>query len=190
MKYIIDTPNEGYVQGKSFYIPLQSGDSPFTQWINTGLFVEKYEEPDREAIEQEIRKQIEDEVWSLAQKIVLEPRHGGLNYNEMSECFGSRLLDVILQGTYAETKAKYDKWKKNKDEIKVGDELKNIYTPEVRICVTYITDDDRICGFAVTDTAFCHIGGDYQNRELKYWEKAGRHFSQVSDLLEKMKGES
>ena len=78
-----------------------------------------YEEPNREAIEQEIRKQVEDEVWSLARKIILAPVHGGLDVDEMIDCFGSRYYSKTMQGTYAEAKAKYDKWLADKDKIKV-----------------------------------------------------------------------
>ena len=190
MKYIIDVPDDLYVMNKELCVPWFFGENPTKHWLHTGISVKPYEEPDREAIEQEIRKQIEDEVWGLARKIILAPVHGGLDADEMIDCFGSRYYNKTMLGTYAEAKAKYDKWKKNKDKIKVGDELRNIYNPEVRICVTYITDDDMICGFAVTDTDFCHIGGDYQNRELKYWEKTDRHFTEISDFLEKMKEES
>lgn len=173
-KYIIEAPDETeWIQ----FIGQTGMGTPNLKMIKASDAV-PYEEPDREAIEQE--------VWEFGKTLT------EMTFSEIDEVYrkGKCYWNIFDKYNYQEAKAKYDNWKKDKGKIKVGDELKNICSPQVRICVTNITEDDMICGFAVTDTNFCRIGGDYQNRELKYWEKTGRTFPEIFDLLEKMKEES
>lgn len=97
-KYIIDVPNNGYVSKEDgcLYIPLMSdGCDPLMvnpTWLLTGYHAEPYIETDRKAIE--------NEVWENTWKMFLIP-----------EDFGATMGD-----SYSEAKAKYDAWKKEKED--------------------------------------------------------------------------
>ena len=97
-KYIIDVPNNGYVSKEDgcLYIPLRSdGCDPLMvnpTWLLTGYHAEPYIETDRKAIE--------NEVWENTWKMFLTP-----------EDFGATMGD-----SYSEAKAKYDAWKKQKED--------------------------------------------------------------------------
>lgn len=103
------------------------------------------------------RKAIEDEVWKFAKKVRLE----GFD-------------------SYQEAKAKYVEWKKQKDEIHVGDEVedadgfKGIALDELLQDSLHILDED----------------GELRLVFPKHLHKTGRHFDEVETMLKKMKEES
>ena len=100
MKYIIDIPKEhefDWVNKSSRFgfelcFPINETATNKKYHIPTGLKLESYTEPDREAIE--------NEVWENTWKMFLTP-----------EDFGATMGD-----SYSEAKAKYDAWKKQKED--------------------------------------------------------------------------
>ena len=81
--------------------------------------------------------------------------------------------------TYSESKTKYDAWKKQKDEIRVGDEV--IYDSRTKAIVLVPETEERY-GTILTsefDTIFHVLNDDL--------EKTGRHFPEVAELLKKMR---
>ena len=88
---------------------------------------------------------------------------------------------------YRDYKYKYDAWKKQKDEIHVGDEVEYFFGGNIRFVVCGI-DNGVAYGFRYRpDFEDLDIGEYCDIDELK---KTGRHFPEVEKLLEKMRGES
>ena len=171
MKYIIDIPKEyesDWVNKSSreLCFPINETATNKKYHIPTGLKLESYTEPDRKAIE--------DEVWELARIVT------SMNMQDYMQCFGE---DAALVMTYQEAKAKYDAWKKEKEEVHVGDE------------VTAKTDTDKDMPKGIVtynnpeQSQFLVIKSD---GTFSWWHKGGlrktgRHFDEVERLLERMK---
>lgn len=111
------------------------------------------------------RSVIEGEVWEYAWKIFLTP-----------EDFGATMGD-----SYQEAKAKFEAWKKRKDDIHVGDELKD--DENIRAVVLDIRDEDYMSYEVFTENG---IMDEWQRGIVV---KTGRHFSEIEELLKKMRGE-
>lgn len=108
------------------------------------------------------RKVIEDEVWEFAKKVRVEE-------------FDS----------YSEAKAKHESWKKQRDEIRVGDEVIPFDTQYDKMVVTNSWTSEYYDEWVDT------IAGDGEiHRFLKASvKKTGRHFDEVKELLKKIKEE-
>lgn len=158
MKYIIDIPSsQEYSYDKDFKsLDLKFHDDNFSGM--TRFDAEPYNEPDRKAIE--------DEVWEFAWRMLLTTED----------------FDVTMGDSYQEAKSKYEAWLKKKDEIRVGDEVKDhedIKAVVLDICMdgeAYVVyTENRICEDWLKDEGFV---------------KTGRHFDEVEELLKKMRGEA
>ena len=153
MKYIIDLPEEFAEATKEY-------------WEKTvGMQLEPYTELD-------CRKSIEDEVWELANYM------GRMSLTERDLCFGFPLpQEVTMNLSYQEAKAKYEAWLKQKNEIKIGDEV--IYHRNKYI-VGYVGEDEV---YHLVDQCWLRVvvQGNYQ------LIKTGRHFDEMEELLKKMK---
>ena len=164
-KYIIDIPEDRVTSdGKLRFMACI--DSPLANWIYTGIFAEPFD-----------RKAIEDEVWKFAKKI---GSFNGLTKNELDECFGHTTIQGVMTtyDTYQEAKREYEKWKKSKDEIHVGDEVRDNDLDDIGV-VTYV-DDSCYCILWSSGV----VSEDVPLGEL---HKTGRHFDDIADLLKKMK---
>lgn len=110
-KYIIDIPEDrigDFVGSTCLLMPFTMAKHKGV--YNTNLKLTPYTEPDREAIE--------NEVWELVGNI------NSMTEEELLDVYGiyeARYIDDNY--TYQEAKAKYDAWKKSKEEIRVGDEV-------------------------------------------------------------------
>ena len=173
MKYIIDIEDE-YTKDwvndtpmcKELCMPISVPNRQRTYHVSTGFKLEPYTEPDRKAIE--------DEVWEFARKII------STSENEMSEMWGcaTNFGEVMHNTTYSEAKAKYEKWRKQRDEIHVGDEV--IYNSRTRAVVLKPENEERYGTIFTSEFSTIAVS----HNEL---EKTGRHFDEVEELLEKMK---
>lgn len=169
MKYIVDLPDaytsESALFGDILSIPicLEGGKR---YGIPTGIKLEPYTEPDREAIE--------DEVWEFARKVEY------MDIREREEAFNIHY--PFNQMSYKEAKSKYEVWKRTK-EIRVGDEVE--YDKRGRIMCNhelkrlfYTSDDDY-------DIQSCRV--ELENEKDKYTlcycEKCGQVF--VMEITEK-----
>lgn len=121
-----------------------------------------YTEPDR--------KTIEDEVWAFAKKVRLE---------EFIDEEGRLHGYISGFNSYSEAKAKYEAWKKQKDEIRVGDEVEICGTIGIVTRVPYL-DEERVHYIAKSGTVYC-------NNSYAEIKKTGRHFDEVEELLRKVK---
>lgn len=184
MKYIVDVPDDNYdiyTFNNELRIPWILGESNTKHWLHTGLKVTPYTEPDEKAIEDEVWDLVEDEVWELARLISLRVDDGGLKLSELYSCFGvSSIQDVMKIYSYQAAKAKYEAWKKEKDEIRVGVYDQVLYRGK-KCIITFITEE------------FCSVM--YDDGSTDSWvkidkvRKTGKSFPQFSELLKQMKGE-
>ena len=63
-----------------------------------------------------------EDAWELMKLINANYDKGGLKLTELREIFGTHNINnIFVENTYQEAKAKFDAWKKVKEEIKVGD---------------------------------------------------------------------
>lgn len=183
-KYIIDIPDEYekcYVQSPSetLYIPMQVGTHNYNDWVGTGLSVTPYTEPD----EDEIRQMAHEEAWDFMYELFFK------EYSELNDIFGTQSRTEIMSSmTYAEAKTIYDKWKKEKEEICVGDEVEqtsaNGTSVGYKCVVTKIVGDEILKGVTQTGEVV-----NCSSKVKRWWRKTGRHFPEVAELLKKMKEE-
>ena len=107
-KYIVDLPKEytskSALLGEILSIPIQINGSKNYN-IPTAIKITPYTESDRGTIE--------DEVWEFAWKIY------SMDIGEYAEIFDNK----GCSSDYREAKAKYEEWKKQKDDIHVKDEV-------------------------------------------------------------------
>ena len=164
MKYIIEL-NPDYVDGEFLRLPIRAAGE--FQWIKTKASLTPYIEPDRKAIE--------DEVWSMVKDIALN-----MTRDDYRAYFGVNDAESIFKLCGClEAIDKYEAWKKQKNEILVGDEIT-------------LVDDDVIA--VMLDCAGCEsIYVMTENGCVERWKgldgvkKTGRHFPEVAELLEKMR---
>ena len=156
MKYIIDLPEEFAEATKEY-------------WDKTvGTQLEPYAESNS----------IEDEVWKFLVFLVDE-----MDSDDKYECFGiSSSYAIVSTMSYQEAKAKYEAWLKQKNKVRIGEEVeyedsKFIVTAEI---------GDMYHGIHSSNGDIFDFGeGEYcRKNECK---KTGRYFPEVAELLEKIK---
>ena len=134
-----------------------------------------------------------NDAWACAKKIFGYEIDGGLPLDELRNVFGVKdvpfcTADIFRINTASEALAKIKAYEEQQkaDEIKVGDEVCFVFAGGETIepfIVFSIKDDNGkkyYEGIQVSDGRW--VGGG-----LKYY-KTGRHFPQVAELLETMKG--
>ena len=116
--------------------------------------------------------------WELARKIVIP---NGYSNCDLYEIFGSSDLQHVLENyTYTEATAKVAKWEKEKEEIKVGDEVEKNDLRDVRFIVTF-TNGRLMSGVTQSGLVFA-------NEKPKEWHKTGRHID-IDSFLKQIGGE-
>ena len=118
------------------------------------------------------RKAIEDEVWEFVRIIT------DMTEKQRIECFGGASCDLDEYWTYQDAKAKYEEWKKSKDDIHVGDEVTDNELDEIGV-VTYA--NDSYCCVLWSDGV---VSEEVRKSEFR---STGRHFNITHELLKKMK---
>lgn len=128
-----------------------------------------YTEPDR--------KDIEDEVWEFARHLInMSPSVTEDIYRSMN---GGKGIGVAVEMTYQEAKAEYDAWRKEKEEIHVGDEVEDNYGTRG---IVFGIDGTDLLGVCWEDERMSHFFWP-----KTYCRKTGRHFSEAEDLLKKIR---
>lgn len=161
MKYIIDIPDE---------VPVSDELVPFDM-CRPSWYWEAYEKGKAET---------EDEVWGFVRIIT------DMTECERKECFGGSTCDLDEYMTYQEAKAKYDAWKKKKEEIRVGDEVEYECDGIVRFVVTGIKNSTAYGFRQMYEYDDVSDVGEYCDIDML--KKTGRHFPEVAELLKKMRG--
>lgn len=167
MKYIIEIENEPFGRNDDPFFPHGMDELYRAKGFKSLVFDQNgldkltpYTEPDR--------KTIEDEVWAFAKKVRLE---------EFIDEEGRLHGYISGFNSYSEAKAKYDAWAKEKSRIRVGDEV-IIKSDGVKGVVL----DKDLCGefYVFTENGCC------EEYRIIHFEKTGRHFEEVEELLRKM----
>ena len=158
MKYIIDVLDEAieFMGGhiSIFVEPVfNTGDCKRYALRLSKEDIEPYTKPDRKAIE--------DEVWATAIKIDIASE--GWDWQEM---------------TYREAKAKYDAWRAERDEIRVGDEVEEKTALWTGVVVSF----DEFDNLTIMDSS----GKSCDGYKTRFFRKTGRHFPEIADVLKKM----
>ena len=116
-----------------------------------------------------------DEVWDFLKALYI------LSDEELYEIFPN---GCAYEMTYSEAKARYKEWKKQKDEIHVGDEVIPLETQYDTMVVTKLWvgefRDEWVDAIANDGKFFSFL-----KTSIK---KTGRHFNEVEELLKKIKG--
>ena len=151
-KYLIEIPDE---QGQAYNI------APYIYEENV-MWMDGYE------------KGVEagrDDAWEFARKVEY------MDIREREEAFNIHY--PFNQMSYKEAKSKYEVWKNQKEEIRVGDEV--VYHGN-KYVVGYVGADEV---YHIVDRNWIRtvVQGDYQIH------KTGRHFDEVEELVKKMRGE-
>lgn len=171
-KYIIDL-NPDCVDGEFLKIPIRvAGEN---MWIKTKASLTPYTEPD----EDEIRQMAHEEAWDFATSCI------DMDGNDFYRCFESDTVYYLTECTYSEAKAKYDAWKKQKDEIRVGDELEQTTVGGIHTgttCVVVKIDGDNKMNGIRKDGSVVVCSSQVK----RWWTKTGRSFPEVAELLKKM----
>lgn len=177
MKYIIDMSDEYVMEsalyGKQLAIPFYVNANDKSFYLPTGLKLTPYTEPDREAIA--------GEVWGFVRIIT------DMSEAQRIECFGGTTCNLDEYLTYQEAKAKYEAWKKQKDELRVGDVV--VHTDDAnkeKMVVLRLYQPPQYKPIA---DVLCEDGTVAKTVVVKNLVWTGRHFSEVEELLKKMRGE-
>lgn len=132
-----------------------------------------YTEPDRKAIE--------DEVWEFVRELIHYNNGKGMVDDELQSCFGHDLYSQVFKHlSYQEAKAKYDEWKRKKEEIHVGDEVEYI-DGNTNAFVSYF--DGEMCDL------ICADGSVAEDICLNMLRPTGRKCPEVLKLLETLQRE-
>ena len=131
-----------------------------------------------------------EKAWTLAQKIVKSPVFGGMSSPELLECFGKEKHTSVIAMPYTKVAERYELWQKEQgtadDEVKVGDEVR-IKTDHSKICIVtnVMKVDDRIHFSCMEPNGLV----DWFS-SATYFEKTGRHFPEVAELMKKIGGDN
>ena len=183
MKYIIDIPNDdvgrwirGTPYGMKLLIPISIEDGK-EYHIKTDISVQNYSELYQE--------DIENEVWEFARRIICPSDccedSISAHTKEIFSKEGWEIRGIFKDLSYQEAKAKYNEWLKQKDEIKVGDEIVGIYSDGEKSPPLVVLRVEGNYYYGIYSKT-----GELVQGGLNY-EKTGRHFSEVIQLMEKMK---
>ena len=117
------------------------------------------------------RKAIEDEVWEFATTCTK------MDGSDSVDVFGGFSVDSFTKYSYQEAKAKYEEWKKQKDEIRVGDEVA-------------LQDGNFkyvVMGFHFNTAYLLASDGSVSKFPVSKLRKLNRHFNETEELLKKMR---
>lgn len=164
MKYIIEIENEPFGRNDDPFFPHGMDELYRAKGFKSLVFDQDgldklmpYTEP--------YRQDIEDEVWDFSMKT---------DFAWISEVGDKPLGDY----SYQEAKAKYDAWRAERDEVRVGDEVKQKTVLWTGVVVGF----DEVGDLIIMDRS----GKSCDGYKAKYFKKTGRHFDEVEELLKKM----
>ena len=129
-----------------------------------------------------------NDAWEAARKICGVPADGSLTLGGAQDIFGTIVVsEIFKRNTPFEAISKireYEEKKKAEDEIKVGDEVIIRDEPTFRYVVLHSAGNI----FSGMASGFDRNGA-WGTFEKKRARKTGRHFPQIVEVLERMKGE-
>ena len=122
-----------------------------------------------------------NEVWEAVKRFVIAPKDGGLTSGQIEEIFGDyqSLLDIFHEFSVQEVLEKLKAWDDEQNVITVGDEVED--GAGIKSVVIAVNEKQA----SLLNFHYSLV----QLMPLKDLHKTGRHFDEVTDLLEKLKGE-
>jgi len=189
MKYIIDVSDEaielmgGHIN--IFVEPVfKTGDCKHYALRISKEDIEPYTEPNCKAIDLQYAHDIENvakmnysegakDAWDFARAV------NDMGYDDFVSCFDGKTEEMVYELSYSEVKAEYEAWKKQKDEIRVGDEVYD-HTISGTGIVTNVVNKNMV-------DIMWDDGSVNDSVSVKDLRKTGRHFDEVEELLKKMK---
>ena len=183
MKYIIEIENEPFGRNDDPVIPHGMDELYRAKGFKSLVFDKNGLDKLIPYTEHDI-KDVEDEVWHLARTIE------SMSEREIMNIFFFFLENVpFLCNTlkYQEAKSKFEAWLKQKDEIKVGDEV----TFEMAFGNGLDNNMKAVAlDQATTGEEWCVLteNGCVETHDEEDLYKTGRHFPEVAELLQKMRG--
>lgn len=127
-----------------------------------------------------------NETWKAVKKIYLSIDDGGLPSDEVKKIFGmDYCYDIMTKFSASEAIAKikaYEQKKQEEDKIEVGDEVRWLKNTDYVGIVTYVDYQNNMIWIMGHDGRH-FIGGSH---EIEKYEKTGRHFSDMDELIKKM----
>lgn len=177
-KYVIEIPEDRIKDGKLYL--MAEVESVVPTRIQTGIKTTPYTEPD----EQEIIDKAHEEAWEFMGKIEC------MTCGEVHDVFGideDNSAWLCNQLSYSDAKARYDQWKAEHEQIRVGDEVGYFGVAD---------NDGNVCYEGVVieiNNDTCRVlekdGSTYELNKTLIRHKTNRHFPEVAELLEKMREE-
>lgn len=174
-KYIIEV-GDAYVLhalGRKLIMPvIINNDKEY--WVNTNIQLTPYTEPDTEKVREEVLEAV-SKIYDIPQE-----DRGGIFPKATFY-----VSDIVQKYSASEIIEKIRQYEQEKEgQIQVGDEVENTQTG-VKFIVTHLWKNNRgeqgVSGFNQECSAF--------STTLSLVVKTGRHFPEIAEVLEKMRGE-
>ena len=174
MKYIIDVPDtEGHYDSEYEMVTMRVHYG--STIVDISMDAKPYTEPDRSVIE--------DEVWGVCKKLI------SMSENEVSDMMGcmTNFGEVMYNVPYQEAKNRYEEWKKQKGKLHVGDVVVHADDPnKEKMVVLRLYQPPQYKPIA---DVLCEDGTVVKTVVVKNLVWTGRHFSDIEELLKKMREE-
>ena len=171
-KYIIDIPEEAMM-----YVNIWKYEDGKCVWADSYLASDLKPYTASESYIDGLKKG-QNDAWDFATSCI------DMDGNDFYRCFEKDNIYYLTECTYSEAKIKYEKWKKKKEEIHVGDEIIPLDTQYDTMIVTKLWANEY-CDEWVDAIASDGKLFSFLKTSIK---KTGRHFNEVEDLLKKIKG--
>lgn len=181
LKYIIELDDEPIKleNGRKYY---EVKAAPYC-FINDKIFnklipYEELSQSDEFAIQK-----AQEEVWAFAGFLMNTASNIVDEIYETTDD-GRKGIKIALGMSYKDSKKKYKEWKKQKEELKIGDEVVFYKSgnPGIKMVITRVSKEGWIDGMDGK-------GFLYADKNPKHWKKTGRYFPEVVELIDKIKGD-
>ncbi len=196
-KYVVELYDENVKNiGEYDWLQLMIAVADKSVLVETAIQLLPYTEPDLEQVRKEayykgynegcstVQKNIPrfyeqglNDAWEAAKKIFGPSNKGAMTIDEIKVVFGS--VENVYNCTASEAIEKLKAYEERDVEIEVGDEVE--WNGD-RYVVTYIHVDETY-----VDVIDCSCGSVCDGLAIKGIAKTGRHFPEISTVLEKMK---
>ena len=127
-----------------------------------------------------------NDAWECARRLLFNVEDGGMSTSELCEIFHRNGFYNILKDYSAqEVMKRIEDHEKQKDAIKVGDELEQITNsgnPTGVSCIVTNIGDDKFNGITEDGKAVTCSSQIY-----RWWRKTGRTFPQIEEVLKAMR---
>ena len=129
-----------------------------------------------------------DDAWELGRKVAFDVVDGGISIYDLNKLFCTYTRYGIFKNySVQEVMKRIEDYEKQKDAIKIGDEVEQITNsgnPTGVSCIVTNIGDDKFNGITEDGKAVVCSSQIY-----RWWRKTGRTFPQIAEVLKAMQGE-